>query len=79
MKRKMTKERFTEWAQSCGWQLDRFGHLRKEADSKTYRFKLSRIAVRHEVKSRAGWVRLKSGYFSKLTITPEGEIAGLTR
>jgi hypothetical protein len=75
----MTKERFVEWAQVHGWQLDRFGHLRKETEGKTYRFKLSRIAVRHEIKSRAGWVRLKSGYFSKLTITTEGEIAGLTR
>ncbi len=79
MKRKMTRERFTEWAQTQGWQLDRYGNLRKEVDGRSYRFKLSRIAVRHEVKSRAGWVRLKSGYFSKLTITPEGDIAGLTR
>jgi len=79
MKRKMTKERFIEWAQSQGWRLDRFGHLRREENGKFYRIKLSRIAVRHEVKSRAGWVRLRSGYFSKLTITPDGDIAGMTR
>ena len=79
MKRKMTRERFTEWAKSRGWLPDRFGHLRREENGRAYRFKLSRIAVRHEVKSRAGWVRLRSGCFSKLTITPDGDIAGLTR
>jgi len=79
MKRKMNRERFTEWAKSRGWQADRFGHLRREENGRSYRFKLSRIAVRHEVKSRAGWVRLRSGYFCNLTITPEGELIGLTR
>ena len=79
MRKKMKKERFTEWAKSRGWQTEDWGHLKKEAAGKTYRFKLSRVAVRHEVKSRAGWVRLRSGYFSKLSITPEGDIAGLTR
>ena len=77
--RKMKKEQFIEWAQSHGWQLDRFGHLKKDQDGKTYRYKLSRIAVRYEVKSSAGWVRLKSGYFSKLSITDEGKLAGMMR
>ena len=79
MTRKMTREGFIQWAQSQGWESDRFGHLKKETNGKSYRYKLSRVAVRHEVKSRAGWVRLKSGYISKLSITPEGELAGLTR
>jgi len=79
MNRKMTRERFIEWAQSQGWTPDRFGHLKKETNGITYRYKLSRVAVRHEVKSRAGWVRLRSGYFCNLTITTDGDIAGLTR
>jgi len=79
MKRKMTRERFVEWAKSRGWQPDRFGNLRREENGRSYRFKLSRIAVRYEAKSRAGWVRLRSGYFSKLTITPDGDIVGMTR
>ena len=40
---------------------------------------LSRIAARHEVKSGAGWVRIRSGYFSKLSLTPDGRLAGLAR
>ena len=77
--KKMTKAQFIEWAQTHEYQLDRFGHMHKEKNGKFYRFKLSRIAVRFEYKSKAGWVRLKSGYFSQLTITPEGQIEGMTR
>jgi len=77
--KRMNRQQFVAWAQSRGWQLDRFGHLKKYLNGKTYRFKLSRIAVRYEIKSRAGWVRIRSGYFSKLSITPDGQLAGLTR
>ena len=77
--RKMKKDQFIEWAKTRGWQLDRFGHLKKEKDGKSYRFKLSRIAVRYELKTSSGWMRLKSGYFSKLSISDEGKLVGLTR
>jgi len=77
--RKMKKEQFISWAESQGWKLDRFGHLKKEKDGKSYRFKLSRIAARYEVKSSAGWVRIRSGYFSKLTISDEGKLVVMTR
>ena len=77
--RKMKKEQFINWAESQGWKLDRFGHLKKEANGKAYRFKLSRVAARYEVKSSAGWVRIRSGYFSKLTISDEGKLVGMTR
>ena len=76
---KMKKEQFITWAESQGWKLDRFGHLKKEENGKTYRFKLSRVAARYEVKSSAGWVRIRSGYFSKLSISDEGKLVGLTR
>jgi len=77
--RKMKKEQFIAWAESQGWKLDRFGHLKKEENDKIYRFKLSRVAARYEVKSSAGWVRIRSGYFSKLSISDEGRLIGLTR
>ena len=90
MKRKMTRERFVEWTHSRGWKSDRYGRcLLKEEGGKSYRFKLSRIAVRLEVHIPAQattfgrrppyWSRLKSGYFSNLSLTPDGDIAGLTR
>lgn len=90
----MKREDFIKWAESRGWETDMFGHLKKTEGTqeypsprhvagvyrfKTYRYKLSRIAVRHEVKSASGWVRLRSGYFSKLSITTDGKLAGLTR
>ena len=80
----MTRNDFISWARKTGWREDRFGHFQLEKTSKetagqvnTYRLKLSRIAVRYEVKSSAGWVRLSSGYFSKLSVTPDNKIVGL--
>ena len=82
----MTRDQFIEWAKSRGWKLDRYGHLKKKLNGKTYRFKLSRVAVRYEYQLKiAGsyrstrWVRIRSGYFSKLSITDEGKLAGLRR
>lgn len=86
----MKREEFISWAESRGWKMDRFGHLqrsRKEPSDEVpsitvevkYRYKLSRIAVRYEVKSGGSWYRLRSGYFPKLSITTDGKLAGLTR
>lgn len=69
----MKREDFIQWAESRGWKIDRFGHLRVEGSN--YRYKLSSIAVRYEIKLPSGWVRLRSGYFSKLSITPDGKLA----
>ena len=75
----MTRDQFVEWARKQGFRADRHGHLQMDDRGRTYRFKLSRIAARHEVKSGAGWVRIRSGYFSKLSLTPDGRIAGMAR
>jgi len=83
----MTRDQFIEWAEGRGWKLDRYGHLRKSTGGKTYRFKLSRVAVRYEYRIRTRssygpttrWVRIRSGYFSKLSITDEGKLAGMRR
>lgn len=86
----MTKEQFIEWALAHGWQHDRYGHLQKTIGSdenyqavgrvsRTYRYKLSRIAVRKEIKSAYGWVRIKSGYYSKLSISDDGKLQGMIR
>ncbi len=71
----MTREELITWVTARGYRPDRWGHLHKG----NYRLKLSRIAVRHEVRSGAGWVRLFSAYYKDLSITPEGKLAGLKR
>ena len=81
----MTKDQFIEWALALGWQQDRYGHLQRHIGSTVitnhYRFKLSRIAVRYEVKSEgnSGWTRLSSGYYSKLSISDDGKLQGMVR
>ncbi len=60
----------------------------KDVDGKTYRYKLTKIGVRLEVKviitspyspKKTEWVRIKSGYLSQLYFNSEGNIVGLKR
>jgi hypothetical protein len=71
----MTRKEFELWATAHGWTKDQWGHYHKG----DRRFKLSKTAVRLEAKAgSAGWVRLRSGYFSRLRITDTVKLAGLT-
>lgn len=75
----MKRDSFIAWATNTdGWQADRYGHLQKEIDGKQYRFKLSSISARYEVKTGSGWVRIRSGYYSKLSINADGKLIGMT-
>ena len=75
----MTKDELITWAKSNGWTEDRFGHLQKGNGTSRYRLKLSSIAARYEVKTSAGWLRLRSGYYKNLNITADGKLAGMTQ
>ena len=85
----MTRQQFVDWAKSKGWQEDNFGHLQKQTDGKQYRFKISSISIRYEVKvnydatdytkAHSDWLRLRSGYFKDLSITEDGKLSGLKR
>jgi hypothetical protein len=72
----MTRQAFEQWATAHGWVKDRWGHYR-QGDR---RFKVSSVGVRLEAKAgAAGWVRLRSGYFSRLAVTEAGTLSGLAR
>ena len=80
----MTKAEFTRWAQSKGWVMDKYGHLQKEQNGSEYRYKMSDISVRREVKVHhehggSKWMRLKSQYFSKLSVNSDGLLVGMQR
>ena len=75
----MTKDELIAWAKSNGWTEDRFGHLQKPNGTSRYRLKLSSIAARYEVKTSAGWLRLRSGYYKNLNITADGKLGGMTQ
>jgi hypothetical protein len=63
-----------------GYQADTFGNFKQEFAGKLYRFKFGKSTLRYEVKGSLGsWVRLKSGYYGKLAITANEQIAGLTK
>lgn len=79
----MTKDQFIAWALRHGYKPDRFGHYQKDTGEKVIRLKLSSIAVRYEIKSnicgRNEWIRIKSGYYSKLSLSSEDKLQGLSR
>lgn len=86
----MTKQEFVTWAESVGFKQDTYGHYQKtQKDGRKVRLKLSSVAVRYEVqvkmpdspyqKGKNEWVRIRSGYYSKLSINAEGSLVGLTR
>lgn len=75
--KKITKQQIVDWAKDRGWRLDKWGHLQKTIKDKQYRLYLSSIAMRYEVKTLNGWIRLRSGYYKDLAIDSEGKLSGL--
>ncbi|MFA6199025.1 MAG: hypothetical protein WC679_01300 [Bacteroidales bacterium] len=70
-----------------GWKVDRYGHYKKEYQTKqgikTYRFKFQETSVRYEVKSSfvqeffgkaetvTNWIKLDGDYYSKLVVNDD--------
>lgn len=81
----MTKQEFVDWAKKDGWEQDRFGHFHKGE----YRLKVQDRSVRWEKmyrtsasqynKSEKRYVRIRSGFYSKLSVSPDGTLLGLER
>jgi hypothetical protein len=42
------------------------------------RYKVTKIGLRKEVKTAAGWVRTQSGYISQLSLNEQGQLKGLS-
>lgn len=78
----MTRDDLEVWLKKRGYEKDRWGHYQKtRADGTKIRMRLSKIAVRHEVKSPGfgQWVRTRSGYFKNLSLSDEGKLQGMKR
>ena len=75
----MTREELIAGPTRNGWNLARWGHLKKEFEKGAHRIKLGRIAARHEISTPRGWARVASGYYKNLHITAGDQLAGMTR
>jgi hypothetical protein len=80
----MTKAEVRAYFEARGWKADRFGHLHKVGkDGSPYRIKLGKLTARYEVKAWVGqdspWIRLRSGYYGKLSLNAEGKIVGFKK
>jgi hypothetical protein len=75
----MTKQEFATWAISRGYTQDKFGHYQKAMDGKQYRYKIQAQSIRREVQvthedGKHDWVRITSGYLSKLTVNDKNQL-----
>ena len=86
----MKREELENWLISKGYKRDKFGHYHKtvtnvhvRGDSVTTRFKMQANSVRYEkqvmIVDHNEWMKLASGYYKNLSITPEGKLAGMKR
>jgi hypothetical protein len=81
----MTRSELIIWLKAHGYSEDKYGHYQKVAsfNGKTYRYKLSSISARFEVKSRIidhnEWIRIASGYFKDFSVNEKGQLVGLNK
>ena len=80
----MKREELETWLISKGYSKDKFGHYQKLInESEVARYKMQSNSVRYEKKAHIvdhnEWLRLASGYYKSLSITPEGKLAGMKR
>ena len=79
----MTKQELENWLISKGYSKDKFGHYQRTINRITTRFKMQANSARYEKKAEIvdhnEWLRLASGYYKNLSITPEGKLSGMKR
>jgi hypothetical protein len=81
----ITINEFEQWVLRHGYKKDKFGHWQKTTEiGAEYRWKLSRVMARHEIKVKHidgsnEWVRISSGYLKNLEIRPDDKIKGTIR
>ena len=72
-----------QWARRQGFTEDRYGHMVLELGGRVTRLKITKISARWEIQASISgkneWLRQRSGYLSKLSITADDKLSGLTR
>jgi len=68
---------------SNGFEQDKYGNYKKEANGELYRYKFNSTSLRYETQcihsdGSKTWVRIRSGYYKDLSITDSNKIAGMT-
>ena len=79
----MTQSQLINWLKAHNYSADKYGHYQKEINGKTYRYKLSKIAVRYELRAdicgHNEWIRIASAYLKDLSVNDKGQLVGLKR
>jgi len=75
----MTIAEIIAWGMEHGWEKDKQGNLRKEANGKLFRLKFNTKKVRGEVRVDDRWVRQGSGFYKNMSIGKDGKLKGIAR
>lgn len=75
----MTLKQLHTFFSSRGWAMKPNSSAYYSEKAPNVRYKVTKIALRKEVKVTTGWARVKSGYISKLHLSEEGKLSGLIR
>jgi len=68
-----------------GWEVDRWGNLKKTTEKGVYRLKFNSHSCRYEKQVKPNidggnrWVRLRSAYYRNVTIGADGRLTGFQR
>jgi hypothetical protein len=87
----MTIEQLKVWFVSRGYSPDKYGHYQKNltqgGKEVTYRYKIQACSIRKELQCKHAaseyapannsWIRIASGYISKLSINDKNQLVGL--
>lgn len=87
----MKLDELKTWFVTRGYTQDKYGHYRKTvtsgAKSSVYRYKIQDISIRKEVQVHHAaneygpasneWIRIASGYISKLSLNDKNQLVGL--
>ncbi len=77
----MTKSELIVWLKHKGFTQDRWGHYKKTVGEYVHRIKLQKKSIRYEVKKQSltKWTRLRSGYYSQLSISENDKLKGMKK
>lgn len=76
-KKKTTVIDIYAWGERNGWELDRWGNMKK--GNRRIKFQKRSIRLERRVETTPlSWVRIRSAFISKVVITDDDKLGGLT-
>lgn len=77
-------EDLESWMTRHGYKEDKYGNYIKTVEDRVYRMKFNKTSLRYEGKvfhadGTTSWVRLRTGYYSQMSINSGDQLVGLIK